>query len=122
MRVFAEGLLEASDESGASMLSYLGVDQLEALDRSLLRMAGQTRVLVERAKLEAARREAILASMAEGVLAVDEHLRVTFCNQALARLAGTRRVERDAADGAGSRHACCRTRSARWCGRGSRPS
>lgn len=90
MRVFAEGLLEASDESGASMLSYLGVDQLEALDRSLLRMAGQTRVLVERAKLEAARREAILASMAEGVLAVDEHLRVTFCNQALARLAGTR--------------------------------
>ena len=47
-------------------------------------------MLVERAKLEAARREAILASMAEGVLAVDEHLRVTFCNQALARLAGTR--------------------------------
>jgi two-component system phosphate regulon sensor histidine kinase PhoR len=90
MRVFAEGLLEASDESGARMLSYLGVDQLEALDRSLLRMAGQTRVLVERAKVEAARREAILASMAEGVLAVDEHLRVTFCNQALARLAGTR--------------------------------
>jgi two-component system phosphate regulon sensor histidine kinase PhoR len=90
MRVFAEGLLEASDESGANVLSYLGVDQLEALDRSLLRMAGQTRVLVERAKLEAARREAILASMAEGVLAVDEHLRVTFCNQALARLAGTR--------------------------------
>jgi two-component system, OmpR family, phosphate regulon sensor histidine kinase PhoR len=90
MRVFAEDLLEASDESGARMLSYLGVDQLEALDRSLLRMAGQTRVLVERAKVEAARREAILASMAEGVLAVDEHLRVTFCNEALARLAGTR--------------------------------
>lgn len=88
MRVFAEGLLEASESS--SMLGYLGVDQLEALDRSLLRMAGQTRVLVERAKVEAARREAILASMAEGVLAVDENLRVTFCNQALARLAGTR--------------------------------
>jgi two-component system phosphate regulon sensor histidine kinase PhoR len=91
MRVFAEGLLEASDESsGTTALSHLGVDQLEALDRSLLRMAGQTRVLVERAKVEAVRREAILASMAEGVLAVDEHLRVTFCNQALARLAGTR--------------------------------
>ncbi len=90
MRVFAEGLLEASDESVTAALSYLGVDQLEALDRSLLRMAGQTRVLVERAKVEAARREAILASMTEGVLAVDEHLRVTFCNQALARLTGTR--------------------------------
>ncbi len=88
MRKFAEGLLEAGDES-ASMLGRLGVDELEALDRSLLRMAGQTRVLVERAKVESARREAILASMAEGVLAVDQHLRVTFCNQALARLAGT---------------------------------
>jgi two-component system phosphate regulon sensor histidine kinase PhoR len=91
MRAFAEGLLEAGDEqAGASMLVRLGVDELEALDRSLLRMAGQTRVLVERAKVESARREAILASMAEGVLAVDERLRVTFCNQALARLAGTR--------------------------------
>jgi len=91
MRAFAEGLLEAGDEAaGASMLGRLGVDELEALDRSLLRMAGQTRVLVERAKVESARREAILASMAEGVLAVDERLRVTFCNQALARLAGTR--------------------------------
>jgi two-component system phosphate regulon sensor histidine kinase PhoR len=91
MREFAEGLLEAGDElPGASMLGRFGVDELEALDRSLLRMAGQTRVLVERAKVESARREAILASMAEGVLAVDERLRVTFCNQALARLAGTR--------------------------------
>ena len=89
MRKFAEGLLEASDQPGSgSMLGRLGVDELEALDRSLLRMAGQTRVLVERAKVESARREAILASMAEGVLAVDQHLRVTFCNQALARLAG----------------------------------
>jgi len=91
MRAFAEGLLEAGDEpSGVNALSRLGVDELEALDRSLLRMAGQTRVLVERAKLESARREAILASMTEGVLAVDERLRVTFCNEALARLAGTR--------------------------------
>lgn len=90
MRVFAEGLLEASDQSAANLLSHMRVDQLEALDRSLLRMAGQTRVLVERAKVESTRREAILASMAEGVLAVDENLRVTFCNEALARLAGTR--------------------------------
>jgi two-component system phosphate regulon sensor histidine kinase PhoR len=90
MRIFSEGLLQSGDApSAASMLGRLGIDELEALDRSLLRMAGQTRVLVERAKVESARREAILASMAEGVLAVDEGLRVTFCNQALARLAGT---------------------------------
>jgi two-component system phosphate regulon sensor histidine kinase PhoR len=86
MRQFAEGLLEAGDEAAGGGV----LDQLSALDRSLLRMAGQTRVLVERAKLESTRREAILASMAEGVLAVDENLHITFCNQALARLAGTR--------------------------------
>ncbi|MBV8841920.1 MAG: PAS domain-containing protein [Bryobacterales bacterium] len=86
MREFAESLLQAGDEP----VRAGSLDQLEALDRSLLRMAGQTRTLVERAKLESARREAILSSMVEGVLAVDDQLRVTFCNQALARLAGTR--------------------------------
>jgi two-component system phosphate regulon sensor histidine kinase PhoR len=86
MREFAEGLLEAGDGAAGGGV----MDELGALDRSLLRMAGQARILVERAKLESARREAILSSMAEGVLAVDDQLRVTFCNSALAQLAGTR--------------------------------
>ncbi|HEX5431199.1 MAG TPA: ATP-binding protein [Bryobacteraceae bacterium] len=87
MRAFAESTLESEDaRSGLNRFD----DPLGALDRSLHRMAGQTRTLVDRASLESARREAILASMAEGVLAVDSHLRVTFCNQALARLADTR--------------------------------
>jgi two-component system phosphate regulon sensor histidine kinase PhoR len=86
MREFAESLLQTSEEPMVGGR----LDQLEALDRSLLKMASQTRGLVERAKLESARREAILSSMAEGVLAVDDQLRVTFCNQALARLAGSR--------------------------------
>lgn len=86
MRVFAEGLLEAGDGAAGGGV----MDELAALDRSLLRMAGQARILVERAKLESARREAILSAMAEGVLAVDDQLRVTFCNSALAQLAGTR--------------------------------
>jgi two-component system phosphate regulon sensor histidine kinase PhoR len=86
MREFAESLLQTSDEPMVAGR----LNELEALDRSLLRMAGQTRGLVERAKLEFARREAILSSMVEGVLAVDDQLRVTFCNQALARLAGNR--------------------------------
>jgi two-component system, OmpR family, phosphate regulon sensor histidine kinase PhoR len=94
MRRLAAGLLE-NDLLQADEETPLGgggfrLDELDALDRSLLRMAGQTRILIERAKLESARREAILASMVEGVLAVDDQLRVTFCNQALARLAGTR--------------------------------
>ncbi len=86
MRNFANGLLDKGDEEAGSGV----LDPLEALDRSLTRMAGRARTLLERSELEAARREAILASMAEGVLAVDDGLRVTFCNQALARLAGTR--------------------------------
>jgi two-component system phosphate regulon sensor histidine kinase PhoR len=98
MRRFTEDMLEsdllAADREGGPLRRIgrgpFGLDELGALDHSLLRMAGQTRILVERAKVEAARREAILASMVEGVLAVDDQLRVTFCNQALATLAGTR--------------------------------
>ena len=44
-------------------------------------MAGQLRDMCERLRLEASRREAILASMVEGVLAVDHELCVTFCNE-----------------------------------------
>lgn len=85
MREFTNGLLESDDAPADGAL-----DELGALDRSLERMARQTGSLVERGKLEARRREAILAAMVEGVLAVDERLRITFCNQALAKLAGGR--------------------------------
>jgi two-component system, OmpR family, phosphate regulon sensor histidine kinase PhoR len=95
MRRFAEEILDSDLDGNGSSPQRLGrgpfgLDELGALDHSLMRMAGQTRILVERAKVEAARREAILASMAEGVLAVDDQMRVTFCNQALAHLAGMR--------------------------------
>jgi two-component system, OmpR family, phosphate regulon sensor histidine kinase PhoR len=86
LREFTEALLETEEEPTAPR----ALDQLGALDRSLLKMARQTGALVERGKAEAARQEAILASMVEGVLSVDERLRVTFCNRALARLAGGR--------------------------------
>ena len=39
---------------------------------------------MERLSLESNRRDAILKSMAEGVLAVDHQMRVMFCNQSLA--------------------------------------
>ena len=45
---------------------------------------------MESLKLEGARREAILASMVEGVLAVDKDLRVTFCNHSFARTVDAR--------------------------------
>jgi two-component system phosphate regulon sensor histidine kinase PhoR len=67
-----------------------GDDELGALARSLRRTAPRIRALVESLKVEGARREAILASMVEGVLAVDQDLRVTFCNDSFARKVGAR--------------------------------
>src|SRR5262249_21287932 len=63
-------------------------DELGALENSLTVMAGRVRDTADRLRLESARGEAILSSMAEGVLAVDSGLRVTFCNNSFARLIG----------------------------------
>ncbi len=63
-------------------------DELGALGRSLSTTAGQLRDLVDRLSVESAQREAILASMVEGVLAVDSGLRITFANASFARAVG----------------------------------
>jgi two-component system phosphate regulon sensor histidine kinase PhoR len=57
-------------------------DDLASLERSLAGVATELNRLLDRLELESARREAILSGMAEGVLAVDRDLRVTFCNSA----------------------------------------
>ncbi len=63
-------------------------DELGLLAASLSRASAQLHDLLERLSLESGRREAILTSMMEGVLAVDNELRVTFCNHAFARAVG----------------------------------
>ena len=63
-------------------------DELGAIAHSLRRTAPRIRELLENLKLEGARREAILDSMVEGVLAVDRDLRLLFCNNSLARRLG----------------------------------
>ena len=69
-------------------------NELGALELSLSGVAAQLRALVDRLRLESARREAILASMAEGVLAVDSDLRIIFSNSALLRaIGGSRRIQ-----------------------------
>jgi len=73
----AAGRLDASPVPPDS-----GNDELGALAASLHRMAGNLLDMVELVRNESARREAILSSMREGVLAVDSSLRITFCNQA----------------------------------------
>jgi two-component system phosphate regulon sensor histidine kinase PhoR len=86
LRAFAEGLVDARLPEGG--LAADAEDELGSLARSLDRTATQLRELVDGLSLESARRKAILASMVEGVLAVDNELRVTFCNQAFARAVG----------------------------------
>ncbi len=83
----AEGLLGASAEPSATWGSS---DDLGSLERSLGGVGQELTTLVSNLRFESARREAILAGMAEGVLAVDPELRVTFCNRALLRAIGFR--------------------------------
>jgi two-component system phosphate regulon sensor histidine kinase PhoR len=87
LREYVEGLLDPllPDNELPSADDGLG-----ELARSLRRTAPRIRDLVQRLKVEGAQREAILSSMVEGVLAVDKDLRVTFCNESLARTIGAR--------------------------------
>jgi len=85
LRAFAEGLIDARFSERPLPEAD---DELGALAHSLNQMASKSRELLARLSLESARREAILASMVEGVLAVDQELRVTFCNDSFASLVG----------------------------------
>ncbi len=87
LKDYAEHLL---DPTVASQSLPVENDALGALAQSLQRTAARFGKLVGTLELEGARRETILASMLEGVLAVDKHLRVTFCNESFARAIGVR--------------------------------
>ena len=87
LQTYVEGLAEGRLPEGELPASD---DELGALGQSLRRTGTQIRDLVEKLKVEGARREAILASMVEGVLAVDRDLKVTFCNDSFARTIGAR--------------------------------
>ena len=87
LRAYTERLL---DPQISEQELPAGDDDLGALAQSLRRTVPRIRGLLESLKLEGARREAILTSMVEGVLAVDKDLRVTFCNNSFARTVGAR--------------------------------
>jgi two-component system phosphate regulon sensor histidine kinase PhoR len=57
-------------------------DEMGSLERSLGGVAIEVQKLLENLRYESARRATILSGMAEGVLAVDQDLRVTFSNAA----------------------------------------
>jgi two-component system phosphate regulon sensor histidine kinase PhoR len=87
LQAYTEHLL---DPKAPEQVLPSGDDDLGALGQSLRRTVPRIRELVESLQLEGARREAILTSMVEGVLAVDKDLRVTFCNNSFARTVAAR--------------------------------
>jgi two-component system phosphate regulon sensor histidine kinase PhoR len=85
LKLFADHVLDAT--AVAEPLPEEG-EETALLNQSLRRMASRMRELVDRLSLESMRRDVILKSMAEGVLAVDHQMRVLFCNQALSNALG----------------------------------
>src|SRR5579885_3717048 len=63
-------------------------DELGDLARALARTAPKVEEMVQGLTTELSRREAILASMSEAVLAVDSKLNVSFCNESFVRAVG----------------------------------
>ena len=85
LRDFAEVLVETR---GAGRLTVDRNDELGDLARSVDGIATQLRELLQQLKVESAQRESVLSSMIEGVVAVDNELRMTFCNDSFARTLG----------------------------------
>jgi len=82
IQAFARDLV---NEEYSGTLAIESDDELGSVARSLRGMAEQFRRMLGILADESARRKALLASMVEGVLAVDRDLRVTFCNSSFAR-------------------------------------
>ncbi len=85
LTVFVDGML---DQAAPRPTLLTGDDELGSLARSLSRMAPRIEELVSRLSVELTRREAVLASMIEAVLAVDAQLNITFCNHSFQQAVG----------------------------------
>jgi two-component system phosphate regulon sensor histidine kinase PhoR len=81
---FAADIPSTSATAPHLLNALTGPSELESLTRGLRLVSDRVRNIIEHANLEVSRREAILACMAEGVLAVDSNLNVVFCNDAFA--------------------------------------
>jgi two-component system, OmpR family, phosphate regulon sensor histidine kinase PhoR len=86
LRTFADGLVDA--RSLPAPIAATIDDEIGSLVRAVSGMATRLGSFVEGAKAHSAQQEAILETMAEGVLAVDERLRITYSNRAFAQAVG----------------------------------
>lgn len=84
LTAFVDGMLDRGERPRLAT----GDDELGELARSLSRMAPRLEELVSRLSMELMRREAVLATMTEGVVAVDAQLNLTFCNRSFMRTVG----------------------------------
>lgn len=82
--------VNAPVEAGGELAADAPPD-LQRLSLALKVTQERVRHIREQANLESSRRETILAAMGEGVLAVDQNLKVIFCNDAFAEAFGTRK-------------------------------
>jgi two-component system phosphate regulon sensor histidine kinase PhoR len=82
LRTLAEGLLRSRLPDPARVEPN---DELGELARALRGISEELHNTMDRLSLESTRRQAILASMLEGVLAVDGGMRIIFCNSSFAR-------------------------------------
>jgi len=89
LKRFAVGLVEVRPSESYADDSH---DELGALEHTLTRVAAEIGKLLDRLRFESARREAILSSMGEGVLAVDSELRRHFLQSGVSSRGGSRRV------------------------------
>jgi len=85
LRAFTDRFPEPGDTP--SVLN-IGDDDLGELERSLSRMFPKIEERLKTIGAELARRETILGSMTEAVLAVDAKLNISFCNNSFIRAAG----------------------------------
>jgi two-component system, OmpR family, phosphate regulon sensor histidine kinase PhoR len=83
---FAENLLDSPD---VDVLEPEADDELGALSRSLNAMVIRLRDLIDRLRIESSRREAILGSMVDGVLAIDSEMRLLFSNASFSGIVGS---------------------------------
>jgi len=86
LRAFADGCVDA--ESIPAPVTETVDDEIASLARSVNGLAARLGGFVEQAKAQSAQHEAILGTMVEGVLAVDEKLRITYSNRAFSQAVG----------------------------------
>ncbi|HXJ92110.1 MAG TPA: ATP-binding protein [Terriglobia bacterium] len=86
VRAFADGFVDA--RSFPPPVAATVNDEIGSLVRAVNGMAARLSGFVESAKAQSAQHEAILETMVEGVLAVDEKLRITYSNRAFTQAVG----------------------------------